>query len=196
MNQSFFHLTFVFVFIGFFVVRAIAQVKTYRERGRVEYKEGNWHKGLRLVTGLPVVALFFCYMFYPPLLSWAEFELPQWAQWLGVVLGIVSVVLISWIHWALGVNFSSVLHIRDEHTLVTHGPYQWVRHPMYTTLFIYTFANYLLTKNWLIGSLFFVPYLVIVIWRVNNEEQMMLEKFGEQYQDYMKRTGRFLPKII
>lgn len=85
--------------------------------------------------------------------------------------------------------------MREGHTLVTHGPYRWVRHPMYTTIFIWGTSILLLTRNWLIGglSLFFI--LIIVVTRVAKEEAAMLETFGEEYERYLAHTGRFLPRF-
>jgi protein-S-isoprenylcysteine O-methyltransferase Ste14 len=53
----------------------------------------------------------------------------------------------------------------------------------------------LLTANWLIGvaSCFVVMMLVV---RTPKEEQKLIERFGEQYTDYMAKTGRFLPRIL
>jgi protein-S-isoprenylcysteine O-methyltransferase Ste14 len=195
MNQTFFHIAFVIIFIAFFGIRAVYQAKANRERGNVEYKEGTGHRALRLIFGLPFMLAFFGYMFYPPLLAWAEVDLPEWLQWVGMALGVSSLPFIWWIQWALGLNFDTTLHVRDQHTLITYGPYRWMRHPMYTALYIHLLAVTLLTQNWLIGLVFLGSLTLIIVTRVNHEEQTMIEKFGEQYVAYMKRTGRFFPKF-
>jgi len=134
-------------------------------------------------------------MVRPGLLAWATVELPEWLQWLGVLLGLASLPLIWWVQEALGSNFSTTLHVRSEHTLVTQGPYRWVRHPMYTVLYMVLLAVFLLTGNWLISGVFLVSMTMIVLFRLGNEEAVMLEKFGEDYRRYMQRTGRFLPRL-
>jgi protein-S-isoprenylcysteine O-methyltransferase Ste14 len=53
----------------------------------------------------------------------------------------------------------------------------------------------LLTSNWLIGGLFLLAVTVAVIPRLPREEALMIEKFGDSYRAYMKRTGRFLPPL-
>jgi protein-S-isoprenylcysteine O-methyltransferase Ste14 len=52
----------------------------------------------------------------------------------------------------------------------------------------------LLTANWIFVAVCVLSILGL-IWRVPKEEQMMIEAFGEEYKDYMKRTGRFFPKF-
>ena len=195
MDENFFHLVFVFVFLVFTGIRAYFHRLAERTQGRVEYKEGTVHRALRLVVGIPFMLMLLAYMIQPGLLAWARLDLPTWAQWTGVVLGLASLPLIGWVQWALGNNFSTTLHVREQHRLVTYGPYRWVRHPMYTVLFIHLSAVFLLTGNWLIGGVFLSALTLIVALRVENEEATMEGKFGESYQMYMQRTGRFLPRI-
>ena len=75
---------------------------------------------------------------------------------------------------------------------MTHGPYRWVRHPFYVTAALLMVSVTLLTANWLIGltSLIVLSFLAV---RTPKEEQMLIERFGQQYHDYMARTGRFTP---
>jgi protein-S-isoprenylcysteine O-methyltransferase Ste14 len=56
-------------------------------------------------------------------------------------------------------------------------------------------AQPLLLQNWIAGFLNFLVFIPFYLLRVKAEEQMMLDSFGAQYQDYMKNTGRVLPKI-
>lgn len=193
-ESTFFHIMFVVTFLTFFGVRAFYQRKAQLAQGKIEYKEGKVHVGLRLLIGIPFMLIFFAYIINPDVLIWAQFSLPSWAQWLGVVLGLFSLPLIVWIQWALDVNFSTTLHVREEHTLITRGPYRWVRHPMYTTLYIYLIGVLLMTSNWLIGGLQLIALSLIVVTRIRNEEATMIEKFGDRYRDYIRQTGRFLPR--
>ncbi len=79
---------------------------------------------------------------------------------------------------------------------MTSGPYRYMRHPMYTALFLSMAAILLLTRSWLVGGVPLVGLCVIVLLRVEREERVMIGKFGDAYRDYMKRTGRFLPRVI
>ena len=109
MNQMFFHIVFVGVFISFTIIRMIYHRKAHQTRGKVEFKEGRLNLVIRLMLGISFILVLFVYMFNPNVLGWAQFNLPEWAQWLGVVMGIASIPLIWWVQWALGANFSGTL---------------------------------------------------------------------------------------
>ena len=194
MTQLFFHLVFIIVFVGFMGIRAFYYRRVQKQAGPAEFKESAMTR-IRRIAGLPFPFLLLAYMLYPALLSFASFGLPIWAQWLGVGLGILSLGLIWWVQAALNLNFSHILHVREQHSLVRHGPYRWVRHPMYTTHFIHGFSILLLTANWLVGGLYLLSFGLIVIFRLRNEEALMLERFGQEYRSYMRSTGRFFPRL-
>jgi protein-S-isoprenylcysteine O-methyltransferase Ste14 len=188
-----FHLAFVGLFLAFFGIRGYYFRRAKRVRGEVSYIEGWGHRALRLVIGVPFMLALAGYMLWPDLLAWAAFALPAWARALGLGLGITSVALMVWVQRALGANFDVTLHVRDKHTLVMEGPYRWVRHPMYSVLFLFELAVLLLTANWLVGGVPLAALALIVATRVRREEALMLATFGEAYRRYMQRTGRFLP---
>lgn len=195
MNDAFFHLTFVVTFLAFTAIRAYYHRLAAATQGKIEYREGKLHTALRLVVGIPFMAIFFGYIIWPGLAGWAVLTLPVWARWAGTFFCILSLPLIVWVQRALGSNFSTTLHVREGHTLVTRGPYRWVRHPMYSVLFVQLVGILLLTANGLIGGVPLLAFLLIVVTRLKNEEATMIEKFGDEYRQYMQRTGRFLPRL-
>ncbi len=134
------------------------------------------------------------HIFAPQRARWATLPTPTWSRWMGMGLGIVTLPLFAWTHHALGKNWSADLVIKEEHTLVTGGPYRWVRHPMYTSFFGSSLAFFLLSANWVIG-LVGLATIALARARVDKEEALMIEEFGDEYQFYMQRTGRFLPRI-
>jgi protein-S-isoprenylcysteine O-methyltransferase Ste14 len=85
--------------------------------------------------------------------------------------------------------------VLGNHQLVTHGPYRWVRHPMYSVFYVLFVSWFLITANALIGCLWVGAITLIVIDRLDHEEQVMIETFGDEYRQYMQRTGRLLPKL-
>lgn len=194
-EQTILHLIFVIAYLSFTVIRMYYHRQAARLGGEADYKEGRMHKALRAGFGLPYIFLLFVYMVHPRLLAWADFTLPTWAQWIGAALSLAALPLIWWVQHSLGLNFSTTLHVRTEHTLVTHGPYRWVRHPMYSVFFAQSLGFLLLTHNWFIGGIYLAALTLIVVTRIQHEEDAMLEKFGEIYRVYMGQTGRFLPRI-
>jgi protein-S-isoprenylcysteine O-methyltransferase Ste14 len=195
MDDLSFHIMFSIVYLGFILVRMIAGWSAIRAKGKVEYKEGKLNMTIRGIVGLGYVGALLVYIVYPDFLSWAIMPLPAGVRWIGAGLALTSIPLIAWVQWSLGRNFNTTLHVREGHTLVTNGPYHWVRHPMYTVLFLFGIGLMLVTANWMVGGPIAVALAGIVALRIPKEEALMIEQFGDEYRAYMQRTGRFLPRL-
>jgi protein-S-isoprenylcysteine O-methyltransferase Ste14 len=100
-----------------------------------------------------------------------------------------------WTLSSLGKNLTDTVVTRANAVLVTHGPYRWVRHLFYVTAACLMASVTVLTANWLIG-LSSLAVLMLLAIRTPKEEEMLMERFGQQYRDYMATTGRFVPRII
>lgn len=194
MHELLFHGFFVIVFSGMMIIRLAGWAKT-SPADQIEFKETPLNMVLRGLLGLSYIAMLCVYAVYPRFLSGAIFPLPEWLRWAGCGLGLISVGLLGWVHWALAKNFSTTLHIREGHTLVTHGPYRWVRHPMYTVLVLFFLGLLLISANWMVGIPALIALPLILVKRLGSEEALMIEQFGSDYREYMKRTGRFLPRL-
>ncbi len=149
---------------------------------------------LRL-AGFSLWIATFGYLLFPAYVQWAAVPLPQWIRWIGVAAGSFCALLMYWTLSSLGKNLTDTVVTRKEATLVTHGPYGWVRHPFYVTAALLMFAVMVLTANWLIG-LTSVFVLVLLAVRTPKEEVMLIERFGDHYRDYMAKTGRFIPRFL
>ncbi|MFW9800207.1 MAG: methyltransferase family protein [Candidatus Thorarchaeota archaeon] len=131
------------------------------------------------------------------------FDLPLLVNWVGI-LGI-------WITytWAIAVMYFNVNYIpatrpmqgkhalyrsdHEEYVLATGGPYRWVRHPMYVSKVFFGLFLFLATGIWLtVLTLVAVAFLPA---QARGEEEMLHDLFGDVYDDYVARTGRFFPKI-
>jgi len=93
-----------------------------------------------------------------------------------------------------GCNLTDTVVTRRNATLVTHGPYRWVRHPFYMAFAMAVIANALITANGFLAITGTVAFLATVA-RTSIEERKLVDRFGSDYVDYMQRTGRFLPRI-
>jgi len=128
-------------------------------------------------------------------LDFANYSLPTWAGWTGVLV-MAGAIFVFWrSHADLGLNWSPSLEIREKHELITRGIYGLIRHPMYASQWLWVIAQPLLLQNWLAGFANLILFIPFYILRVQAEEQMMLETFGASYQEYMQKTGRVFPKI-
>ena len=128
-------------------------------------------------------------------LDFANYSLPVWAGWLGVII-LAGAIFIFWrAHEDLGLNWSPTLEIREKHELITRGIYGVIRHPMYASQWLWVIAQPLLLPNWLAGWLNFLIFVVFYAVRVKAEEQLMIEQFGDEYRAYMQKVGAIFPKL-
>jgi len=134
------------------------------------------------------------YLLRPGWMAWSKIGLPDGLRWLGFGIGVVCVLGIYWLFSSIGSGITPTSATREKHMLVTHGPYRWVRHPLYTfgCLLFVTFG--MIADNWFIGLLGILAFIAMAL-RTPKEEANLIDKFGNEYRDYMKRTGRFLPKV-
>jgi protein-S-isoprenylcysteine O-methyltransferase Ste14 len=115
--------------------------------------------------------------------------------WLGTAAFLLAIWLFYRAHHDLGRNFSDSLDLRVDHTLVTTGIYRAVRHPMYLGFWLWSLAQILLLPNWVAGFAGLAGFAALFFGRLKCEEQMMLDRFGDDYRDYASRTARMVPWI-
>lgn len=135
------------------------------------------------------------YMINPAWMSWSALELPLWVRWTGVGMVILAIPLIHWMFSSLGKNATDTVAIRERHSLVTHGPYRYVRHPMYSLSFLYFIGYSLLAANWFIGTTGLIALVMLMV-RTPVEEAKLEEAFGDEYRMYASRTARFIPGVV
>jgi protein-S-isoprenylcysteine O-methyltransferase Ste14 len=92
-------------------------------------------------------------------------------------------------------NFSGRLRIREGHTLVKHGIYQWIRHPAYLGAMLLFLGIPVMLSSPLgfLVMLLLVPYLVH---RIKLEEKMLTERFGPEYEEYIKKSKKLIPFLF
>jgi protein-S-isoprenylcysteine O-methyltransferase Ste14 len=66
---------------------------------------------------------------------------------------------------------------------------------MYASQWLWVIAQILLLQNWLAGPIDLLIFIPFYILRVQAEEKMMLDTFGNQYGEYMRKTGGVIPKF-
>jgi protein-S-isoprenylcysteine O-methyltransferase Ste14 len=148
---------------------------------------------VRVLRSISMAAFLLLYALDPPWLRPLALPFPSWLRWLGVAVGIASVALYAWSRATLGRHWSSQLQVRQEQQLVTSGPYARIRHPIYAALTLF------LTSIALVAAMVFLfAFLAVSVvdhaQRISKEEQMLTDRFGDQYKAYMQTTGRLFPK--
>jgi protein-S-isoprenylcysteine O-methyltransferase Ste14 len=95
----------------------------------------------------------------------------------------------------LGKMFTVDVNIADDHRIVKSGVYKYIRHPAYLGAIISFVGFGLSLNNWL--SLLIVSILVplVMVHRIKIEEEALIERFGDEYSQYMKNTYRLFPLV-
>ena len=150
-----------------------------------------------LATLRPLGAVFWfgliAWMINPRWLAWSSVPVPLWLRWAGVPILLAGSALLVWTFRSLGKNLTDTVVTRKQHTLVSHGPYRWIRHPLYSSAALLVVALSLIAANWF----FFVTgalLLCVLVARTRTEEANLVARFGDSYRQYMERTGRFVPR--
>lgn len=188
--------------MGFVVLWAVfAPVAVfYRTRSNSSgEKLDRWQEGVFILFALRGAAAvgfaaLLSFLIYPPLVAWATLPLPSFVRWSGMAFGALGGCLMIWTFHTLGRNLTDTVVTRKDHTLVTSGPYKWVRHPFYGSAAFICVAATLLSANWLV-LLSGAAVLSLLVLRTKTEEQKLLERFGEDYAEYCQQTGRFFPRL-
>lgn len=116
-------------------------------------------------------------------------------RYLGIVLFAGGFVLVSWAEASLGRQFSTQVTIQEEHRLVTEGLYRYLRHPRYLGIILTNLGIALVFRSGL--ALIFVAVLVaLLLWRINDEENLMRQTFGEEWEAYARRSWRLIPFVL
>jgi protein-S-isoprenylcysteine O-methyltransferase Ste14 len=172
----------------------------HRFRAATGEKLDRRQEGIALLVSVRVLGLagmlgLLAFLIEPEWMAWASVLLPVWLRWMGVGIGVLTGTLLIWTVHNLGKNITDTVVTRKEHSLVTTGPYRWVRHPFYVAFALAMLANSLVTANWYIFGTGVVVLTLLVV-RTSKEEQKLIERFGDEYRHYMATTGRFWPSLF
>ena len=188
---------FAAVFVLLVIIRTYSRIRFDR---RGPFSLHHLEDGLSLlivrwILAVPLIFSMIGYVFLMDHFSWMYITLPRFIRGIGVSLGFGSICFLGIVHYYLGINFNSASSVKDNHALVTRGPYALVRHPMYLTFILLFIASFMITENWLMGLSGVLIILSLMTLRLRYEEAKLIEEFGDQYRSYMEITGRFVPKL-
>jgi protein-S-isoprenylcysteine O-methyltransferase Ste14 len=114
---------------------------------------------------------------------------------IGLGIQIASGLLGVWARRILGRNWSGAITIVVGHQLVRSGPYRVLRHPIYTAM-IGMFAGSAVVSGE-VHALIAVLMITYAYWRkIRMEETALLTQFGEEYEQYQKKTWALVPGIV
>ena len=184
---------FAMMAVGWYVLRYRYARRARREKV-LRSARGPRETTLLLIslTGLGIVPFIYIATAMPHFASYAFRPIQAW---LGVLVAIAALVMFRLTHRALGRNWSVSLDVREDHHLITDGIYRKIRHPMYSAFWLWAVAQALLLPNFVAGFAGLIGFGTLYFGRVAREEQMMLDTFGDEYREYMARTGRIMPRL-
>lgn len=116
-------------------------------------------------------------------------------QMLGLAFLILGVVFRLMVINNLGKYFTVDVTIREDHQLKTNGFYKYVRHPSYSFSLLTFVGLAIVLNNYISAIILVVPVFLMFLYRIKIEEQVLTERFGKQYTDYLKKTKRLIPFI-
>src|SRR5687768_18606778 len=112
----------------------------------------------------------------------------------GVAVIAIGCGLLVWTFRSLGRNLTDTVVTRRKHTLVVHGPYSWIRHPLYDSAALLMVAVSLIAAHWFLFLAGVVVFRLLLI-RTRIEGENLVLRFGDSYRTYLERTVRFLTLI-
>lgn len=147
------------------------------------------------ITSFPLILLLWLMIKYIPAsyLTLITYE-NIWLKMLGSILLVIFTIFTIWSRIVLGKMWSSSAQIKEKHKLRTEGPYSITRHPIYTGI-----LGMLLGTTLIFGFGYPLIILIYVLIgfkvKINSEEKLLLEAFGEEYKDFQKRTPKLFFKL-
>jgi len=157
-------------------------------------KEGVFMLATLRPTGAALWLSIIFYMINPAWMAWSAVPLPVWLRWSGAGFIVLCAALLIWTLPTLGTNLTDTVVTREHHTLVTRGPYRWIRHPFYVAMALVTTGSALIAANLFMFVSGAVVFALLAL-RSRVEEEQLAARFGDAYHEYKKRTGRFLPRL-
>jgi protein-S-isoprenylcysteine O-methyltransferase Ste14 len=143
-----------------------------------------------MVTGY-MLLVFLPFADRRSLWTFPDSELLRWA---GVALSVLGTTIRLAGLWSLGRQFSGHVTLQENHQLVQTGLYRHVRHPMYLGFAVAAAGLVLVFRSWLVFPVL-VLNLIFLLVRIHQEERLLSEHFGREFDSYCQHTWRLLPFV-
>jgi protein-S-isoprenylcysteine O-methyltransferase Ste14 len=182
-----FQTAFLLLAIGHTALRLFGKVRTARKRSRGEIHKPGIFNGM-------MVAYFILFILAISEGSGRTFHTEFF------LIGIFFYGVSSWIQWKafrdLGQAYSPDIEVRREQSLVQHGLYRWVRHPLLAALILEIIAIATAFSAYDTTLLTLVLFVPLVRLRMKEEEKVLVNHFGERYLLYQNEVGGLWPNRV
>jgi len=116
------------------------------------------------------------------------------SRFIGLIIFFAGFTLANWSEIVLDKQFSVEVTIQKDHELIKHGPFRYIRHPRYLGIIMFVFGLGLIFNSWL-AIILGIILVVTLLWRIIDEEKLMLDEFSEEWKTYKKSTWKLIPFI-
>ena len=196
MNANIFYISFIALLSALFVIRAYFRIRYRSIVDSVKYREENrWLFAFRAAAGTVMLYATLSSIYPPAALAFQFLSLPERIRTAGIPTGAAALLLLLEVHLRLGSSFSTSVHLKERHVLVTSGIYRYIRHPMYLDYCVFVLSTFLVSANWLFGASGILIISSLMTFRLRIEERLLGERFGEAYTGYTAVTGKFIPRL-
>jgi protein-S-isoprenylcysteine O-methyltransferase Ste14 len=117
-----------------------------------------------------------------------------WIRWSGAAVTVFGVGFAIWARISLGRNWSAQVQIKEGHQLIRTGPYNYIRHPIYTGILLAVCGNAIALGE-VRGALGFLVIALGFAKKARKEERFLASQFGAAFDEHVRHTGFFLPRF-
>jgi protein-S-isoprenylcysteine O-methyltransferase Ste14 len=168
--------------LTFVAVGGYYRIRSQRSGERLDRTKEGWPImiGIRLL-GLLTVGSTAAWLWNPALFEWASRPTPAGARWIGVAGFACAAAWLMWMFHTLGRNLTDTVVMRRDAHFVDHGPYRFLRNPMYTGIVMVGMSLGLALGTWLLPVASSLMFALLAL-RTRTEERYLIERFGDQYR--------------
>ena len=183
------------IYLCFFILYSSIRIYYSKHRFSTKYiktinpfieKFNSFLAGLGMIY-IPLFSIFTSY------LNYFSINLSNITKIISSIILFFDVIFFYFTHKQLSNNWSPYLEIKENQKLITDGVYKYIRHPMYFQCWIMVIFQGLILSNIFVEIFGIICWGILYFKRINNEEKMMIDEFGNEYKEYMKKTGRLIP---
>ena len=185
-------------FVIILIIISIIRIFYGKHRLTTQYKK-SFHPILERINSYLVgfgMIYFPLLDIYFSLFNTFKFEVPNFIKIISTIILSLDAIIFYLSHKELADNWSPFVEIKEKQKLIKTGIYQYIRHPMYLSMWIFAFFEGLVLSNYFIEIFGIITWGNLYFFRISNEEKIMIDTFGKEYEEYIENTGRILPKFI
>lgn len=195
-NETIFRIMLPLLLFAFIAHRGYYTKKNSGlEEKTIQKREEGLASKIAGLLGMLGFAASAIYVVKPDWIAWAALPFPLWMRWSGMALALVGFALLQWAQATLSANWSDTPRMMKAQELVTRGPYGSIRHPIYSAFILIIGSMLLISANGIVGLPLLLMAALEIVSRMEYEENLMIQHFGDVYRQYMTRTGRLFPRL-